>query len=425
MTQTNGSNNNSDAHTSGTNDLYETLGVDRKATTDDISKAYKRAALKHHPDKHAGKTDEEKAEQAALFNKVSAAYEVLSDPKKRDLYDLYGDAGISAASGSGAADDAAAQAMFEAMFVQEAMKEAKKRRVPGGALFVDLERKAFFQRKFEADQFEEMREEMMEGLDPEPEHAEEMATTAGGAAGRYEMSARLPVGCWEIRLVEVDEEASSVRVTFGAGDRAGEPKDEEWTAQKASLRMERTFLLPTDAAAEAVEVTLDDGEGAGRGRVRVVCPTKGAAALAAGEDPMMVQVEPAIEAVAEPEEELSATARVEMPPVQRQDAHSCPRAMAAVAAAAPGDGDGAGQERPAAKAAPGGTTAARKKARKQQKGRSGAGGELGGMKRGFLNGSSTSSTSPPVEEKARAKSPTSIVDEAIRANVAGLMGASM
>jgi len=80
-------------------DFYEILGVNRDASEDDIKKAYRKLAMKYHPDRNPGdKVAEEK------FKEANAAYEVLSDPQKRAAYDQYGHAGIdpSAAAGSGA-----------------------------------------------------------------------------------------------------------------------------------------------------------------------------------------------------------------------------------------------------------------------------------------------------------------------------------
>ena len=69
--------------------LYDTLGVKRDASVDDIRKAYLKLAKKHHPDVNPGnKAAEDK------FKAVSAAYEVLSDPKKRANYDEFGDAAM-------------------------------------------------------------------------------------------------------------------------------------------------------------------------------------------------------------------------------------------------------------------------------------------------------------------------------------------
>src|SRR6266850_8362305 len=66
-------------------DYYETLKVDRKASQDDIRKSYRRLARKYHPDLNPG----DKAAEDR-FKKLQEAYDVLSDPKKRQMYDQYG-----------------------------------------------------------------------------------------------------------------------------------------------------------------------------------------------------------------------------------------------------------------------------------------------------------------------------------------------
>jgi DnaJ-class molecular chaperone len=52
-----------------------------------VFQAYKKSALRHHPDKQAGKSDEEKAAAENLFKGIGEAYEILSDPEKRSRYD--------------------------------------------------------------------------------------------------------------------------------------------------------------------------------------------------------------------------------------------------------------------------------------------------------------------------------------------------
>jgi DnaJ-class molecular chaperone len=70
-------------------DYYELLGVPRAASPDAIRKAYRKLALKWHPDRHKGKgVAQEEAE--ATFKRISEAYEVLSDPEKRERYDRFG-----------------------------------------------------------------------------------------------------------------------------------------------------------------------------------------------------------------------------------------------------------------------------------------------------------------------------------------------
>src|SRR5258705_705213 len=68
-------------------DFYEVLGVDRSAENEEIKKAYRKLAVKFHPDKNPGdKTSEDK------FKEIGEAYEALSDPQKRAAYDQYGHA---------------------------------------------------------------------------------------------------------------------------------------------------------------------------------------------------------------------------------------------------------------------------------------------------------------------------------------------
>lgn len=69
--------------------LYDMLGVKKDASADDIRKAYRKLARKHHPDVNPGN---KKAEET--FKKVSSAYDVLSDEKKRKAYDEFGDASL-------------------------------------------------------------------------------------------------------------------------------------------------------------------------------------------------------------------------------------------------------------------------------------------------------------------------------------------
>ena len=79
-------------------DYYEVLGVSKDASADDIKKAYRKAAMKYHPDRNPGdKTAEEK------FKEAGEAYEVLSDADKRARYDQYGFAGVDPNFGAGGA----------------------------------------------------------------------------------------------------------------------------------------------------------------------------------------------------------------------------------------------------------------------------------------------------------------------------------
>jgi molecular chaperone DnaJ len=78
-------------------DYYEVLGVGKSATDDDIKKAYRKLAMKHHPDRNPGSADAE-----ARFKEATEAYEVLKDPERRSRYDRFGhDAAAAGFPGAG------------------------------------------------------------------------------------------------------------------------------------------------------------------------------------------------------------------------------------------------------------------------------------------------------------------------------------
>jgi molecular chaperone DnaJ len=79
-------------------DYYETLGVPKNASEDDIKKAYRKLAMKHHPDRNQG-DDAKKSEEK--FKDAKEAYEMLSDAQKRAAYDQYGHAGVDPNMGRG------------------------------------------------------------------------------------------------------------------------------------------------------------------------------------------------------------------------------------------------------------------------------------------------------------------------------------
>jgi len=74
-------------------DYYEILGISKNASADEIKKAYRKAAVAHHPDKEGGNEDK--------FKEASEAYEVLKDSQKRQRYDQFGHAGVGNGNGGG------------------------------------------------------------------------------------------------------------------------------------------------------------------------------------------------------------------------------------------------------------------------------------------------------------------------------------
>ena len=77
-------------------DFYEILGVAKTANDDEIKKAYRKLAIKYHPDKNP---DDKAAEEK--FKEAAEAYEVLSNVEKRQRYDQFGHSGVGGASGGG------------------------------------------------------------------------------------------------------------------------------------------------------------------------------------------------------------------------------------------------------------------------------------------------------------------------------------
>lgn len=116
-------------------DYYEILGVDRNASTEEIKKAFRRAALKYHPDRNP----DNKAEAEKKFKEIAEAYEVLSDPEKRAQYDRFGHAGLG---GYTTRDFTSFEDIFEAfgdifegdsLFAEFFGRSRRQRRRPRGA----------------------------------------------------------------------------------------------------------------------------------------------------------------------------------------------------------------------------------------------------------------------------------------------------
>jgi molecular chaperone DnaJ len=92
-------------------DYYEVLGVNRDASEDEIKKAYRKLAMKHHPDRNPDSKDGEEK-----FKEAKEAYEVLCDPDKRRAYDAYGHAGVNPQMGGMGAGEAAGFGGFAEAF---------------------------------------------------------------------------------------------------------------------------------------------------------------------------------------------------------------------------------------------------------------------------------------------------------------------
>jgi molecular chaperone DnaJ len=91
-------------------DYYELLEIQRNATQEEIKKAYRKKAVKYHPDKNPGDSEAEKR-----FKEISEAYEVLSDEKKRQIYDQYGKEALSGGMGGGGHGGQGFSSMDEAL----------------------------------------------------------------------------------------------------------------------------------------------------------------------------------------------------------------------------------------------------------------------------------------------------------------------
>ncbi|WP_120944042.1 molecular chaperone DnaJ [Helicobacter labacensis] len=113
-------------------DYYEVLGVDKKADKETLKKAYKKLALKYHPDRNMG--DQEAEEK---FKEINEAYGVLGDDQKRQIYDRYGKEGLQGRGGAGFSD---LSDIFSSFFGEDSIfgsvfgKQESRSKIPKDAL---------------------------------------------------------------------------------------------------------------------------------------------------------------------------------------------------------------------------------------------------------------------------------------------------
>ncbi|XP_041823479.1 dnaJ homolog subfamily B member 6b isoform X2 [Melanotaenia boesemani] len=114
-------------------EYYQILGVQKSATQEDIKKAYRKLALKWHPDKNP----DNKEEAEKKFKELSEAYEVLSDENKRNIYDRYGKEGLSGGGGGGGHYDHFGGSSFTFRNPEDVFREFFGGRDPFADLFAD------------------------------------------------------------------------------------------------------------------------------------------------------------------------------------------------------------------------------------------------------------------------------------------------
>lgn len=150
-------------------DAYKVLGVARDASPEDIKKAYRKLALKWHPDRNP-----DNAEKAELeFKRVSKAYAVLSDSKQRAMYDRFGEAGLSGAAGAGQGRPVTqeeAEELFRQMFgnkpLHEIIKEMEEALDQQQSQLVAQEKKLFDQARLQRREALELEVRALQATNP-------------------------------------------------------------------------------------------------------------------------------------------------------------------------------------------------------------------------------------------------------------------
>jgi molecular chaperone DnaJ len=182
-------------------DFYEILGVARSASDGDIKKAYRKLAMKYHPDRNKGQKDAE-----SRFKEAKEAYEVLSDKDKRAAYDRFGHAGVdpsmAAAAGAGAGG-------FD---FNEMFRQSRAGQAPGGG--------------FEGFRFEGDPEELFEGLFGGVQGGRRTPRARKGADLTYRMNISLDQAArgleTKITVPGDDGESQTLEAKIPAGIRNGQ-----------------------------------------------------------------------------------------------------------------------------------------------------------------------------------------------------------